>query len=43
MTEKELRLAQMNTRLAKLNTKPIENAAIIKKLERSIRKLERTS
>lgn len=43
MTEKELRLAQMNTRLAKLNNKPIENAAIIKKLERNIRKLERTS
>ncbi len=43
MTEKELRLAQLYTRLAKLNTKSVENAAIIKKVERNIRKLERTS
>lgn len=43
MTETELRIAQLNTRLAKLNTKPVENAAIINKTKRIIRKLERTS
>lgn len=43
MTEKELRIAQLNTRLAKLNTKPVENAAIINKTKRIIRKLEGTS
>jgi hypothetical protein len=43
MTDKELRIAQLYTRLAKLNTDPIMNAAIINKIKRNIRKLERTS
>ena len=43
MTDKELRIAQLYTRLAKLNSDPVTNAAIINKLKRNIRKLERTS
>ena len=43
MTEKELRIAQLQTRLAKLNNDPVTNAALIKKVERNIRRLERNS
>jgi hypothetical protein len=42
MTEKELRLAQLYTRVAKLSNN-VMNGAIINKIKRKIRQLERTN
>lgn len=40
MTEKEVRLLQLENRLNKLNTNPVENANLMRKVRRQIRKLK---
>lgn len=40
MTSKELRIVQLENRLSKLKNNPVENANIMRKVNRQLRKLK---
>jgi hypothetical protein len=40
MTSKEIRVMALENRVNKLKSKPVENAALIKKAQRQLRKLQ---
>ena len=40
MTSKEIRIMSLENRVNKLKSKPVENAALIKKAQRQLRKLQ---
>ena len=43
MTSKEIRIMSLENRVNKLKSKPVENAALIKKAQRQLRKLQAES
>ena len=40
MTSKEIRIMSLENRVNRLKSKPVENAALIKKAQRQLRKLQ---